>query len=348
MTLGSRRGRARSAAEWFAVMRGPGAGAERAAFEDWRAAPANADAYAEIEATWDDSRFLANSEVGRGRDLSRARRKTPRAALLAAGVALLTLLSASLLADQLGWLGAAGLREPAVVRVAATETRGGEVARTARLPDGSRVTLDRGTVLEDRGTPRERRFVLVRGRARFDVAHDPARPFLVDAGDGRVVAHGTVFDVAIESGAVRVALLEGSVEVRDRDTRRPGGGGSRFLAPGEQLVMAGGKVGAPSRASVVALSWPDAMASFDNTPLDEAVASFNGGGGARIRLEGAGLSTRRVSGAFRRDDPRGFADTLAASLGLEVEVAADGSLVLRAAVPKASRPRSGPAKKSQG
>lgn len=321
----------RSAAEWFAVMRGPDAGAERAAFEDWRQNAANADAYARIEASWDDSRFLANRPIGRNRDLSRARRRTPPAALLAAGIAALTLLSASLLAQQMGWLGTPG-DEP----VASTPLTAGEAVTNARLADGSRVTLDRGTELHDRSTADERRFLLVRGRARFDVAHDAARPFLVDTGASRVVAHGTVFDVGIEAGTVRVTLIEGSVEVRGRTTGARGNGAARFLAPGEELLVRAGAVGTPSRAAAASLAWAEPMISFDAVPLAEAVAAFNRGSRRAVRLEGEGLAALRVSGAFRRDDPRGFADALAASFELAVEPAQDGSLVLRSRPSNAS------------
>lgn len=341
MTDASRRARVRSAADWFAIMHGPDADAERTAFKSWRASSANAEAYARLEATWEESRFLANGRVGQGRDLSRARRKMPPAALLAAGIALLTLLSGGLVADRMGWLGPAATLQPAATRIAAREIEAGEAVRTVRLSDGSRVTLDRGAGLRDLGTPGKRHFVLLRGRVRFDVAHDPARPFLVDAGEGRVVAHGTVFDVGIEAGKVRVALLEGSVEVLDRSAVTSGGGGSRFLAPGEQLVVMDGKIGVPSRASATLLSWSDTMISFDDTPLGEAVASFSGSGGPKVRLEGPELAKRRVTGAFRRDDPQGFADALAASFGLEVEVAADGSLLLRAPAPGARRSSDG-------
>ena len=321
----------RSAAEWFAVMRGPDAGAERAAFEDWRQNAANADAYARIEASWDDSRFLANRPIGRNRDLSRARRRKPPAALLAAGIAALTLLSASLLAQQMGWLGTPG-DEP----VASTPLTAGEAVTNARLADGSRVTLDRGTELHDRSTADERRFLLVRGRARFDVAHDAARPFLVDTGASRVVAHGTVFDVGIEAGTVRVTLIEGSVEVRGRTTGARGNGAARFLAPGEELLVRAGAVGTPSRAAAASLAWAEPMISFDAVPLAEAVAAFNRGSRRAVRLEGEGLAALRVSGAFRRDDPRGFADALAASFELAVEPAQDGSLVLRSRPSNAS------------
>jgi len=320
------RGSPRSAAEWFAIMRGPDADRERAAFEEWRKQEGHADAFARLEATWNESYFLANRPAAQDRNLARARRRLPSGALLAAGIALLTLLSASLLMQQTGWLGRAPAQQGTGTRIAA-----GEIVRTVTLSDGSRATLDRGAVLHDLGTPGERRFVLLRGRARFDVVHDAARPFYVDAGAGRVIAHGTVFDVGIESGVVSVTLLKGSVEVRGRrrEPLREAARG-RFLAPGEQLFIRAGTIEMPARAAAGSLAWAEPMLSFDAVPLAEAVAAFNRDGARRVRLEGEGLSDLRVSGAFRRDDPQGFADSLAASFGLRVEPAADGSLVLRA------------------
>ncbi len=330
------RERTRSAAQWFAVMRGPGADAERAAFEAWRMDVANAEAYARAEATWNDSRFLANRPVGRDRDLSRARRKVPPAALLAAGIALLTLLSASLIAQQLGWLAAPTAPQRATTSIAAaTPIAAGATVRTIQLADGSRVTLDRHAAFRDLSTARERRFVLVRGRARFDVVHDAARPFLVDTDESRVVAHGTLFDVGIEDHTVRVTLIEGSVEVRGQGSKARGQGAGRFLAPGEELLVRAGSVGAPSRAAVTNLAWAEPMISFDAAPLAEAIAAFNRGSDRAVRLQGEGFAAMHVSGAFRRDDPRGFADALAASFGLTVEPAKDGSLLLHADAPGA-------------
>lgn len=328
MTKAPRGARGRSAAEWFVAMHGPEADAERAAFDDWHARAANAAAYARIEATWSDSRFLANSPVGRGRNLARARRKLPAAVLLAAGIAAITLVPLGLVAERSGWFG-----PPVAERPATDEFAAGDAVQVIRLVDGSRVTLDRGARLRDLGSTRERRFLLLRGRARFEVAHDPTRPFYVDAGAGRVVAHGTVFDVAIEGDAVRVLLLKGSVEVRDRAPESPSPRAARFLAPGEQLVVTRGDVGLPAPASGALLDWPEVMISFDDAPLGDAIRTFNRAGGRTVRLEGEALASRRLSGAFRRNDPQGFAEALAASFGLEVRTEPDGSLMLRTRAP---------------
>ncbi|MEI9850127.1 MAG: FecR domain-containing protein [Sphingomonas sp.] len=88
--------------------------------------------------------------------------------------------------------------------------------RRVTLDDGSVVTLDTGTRLEVAFTQGERRLRLLAGRARFEVAHDAGRPFIVAAGDGEVVATGTIFDVSLVGARPRVRLIQGSVEVRSR------------------------------------------------------------------------------------------------------------------------------------
>lgn len=323
MTAPPKDSNVRCAAEWFAVMRGPDAERERDAFEAWRAVPEHAAAYADLEITWDQSLFLANRPVGKTRDLTRARRSTPPAMLLAAGIAGLVIVSGGLVASQFGWFGPAAIGRSAAIEMAAADA-----VRTVWLADGSRVTLNRGSGLRDLGSATERRFLLLRGRARFDVAHDAKRPFVVDAGAGRVIAHGTVFDVGFERGGVRVSLLRGSVEVRDLGEAKRAAPAPRFLSPGEQLLVAAEGIGATSRANAAALAWPDPMIGFDNVPLAEAIATFNRTSARTVRLAEGAPASRRVSGAFRREDPRGFADSLATGFGLEVRTAADGSLVL--------------------
>ncbi|WP_163071616.1 FecR domain-containing protein, partial [Acinetobacter baumannii] len=54
---------------------------------------------------------------------------------------------------------------------------------------------------------------LLAGRARFEVAKDPRRPFAVTAGDRMVVATGTAFSIELFRAEMRVVLYQGSVSV---------------------------------------------------------------------------------------------------------------------------------------
>src|SRR3546814_1402664 len=79
----------------------------------------------------------------------------------------------------------------------------------AVLEDGSQVSLDAATKVNVRMKEAGRQVELLAGRAKFDVAKDPQRPFTVAAGDKLVVAVGTSFSVALIDGQVRVILYAG-------------------------------------------------------------------------------------------------------------------------------------------
>src|SRR3546814_8294469 len=102
----------------------------------------------------------------------------------------------------------------------------------------------------------------------FRVAHDASRPFIVDAGAGRITALGTQFQVQREGEAVSVMLLEGSVGIdsaREGDERR-----LLRLVPGQRANYA------PTTRSwtvatvdpVALTSWRQGFHVFGATPLN--------------------------------------------------------------------------------
>ena len=86
------------------------------------------------------------------------------------------------------------------------------------LRDGSRVTLDADSALNVDFTPDHRSLRLARGEAFFQVAKDPARPFVVSASGTRVRAIGTEFDVRIGDRRMVVAVVEGAVQLTSPTT----------------------------------------------------------------------------------------------------------------------------------
>lgn len=85
------------------------------------------------------------------------------------------------------------------------------------LPDGTQITLNTQTELRTAFDASERRVVLARGQALFEVAKEGARPFVVEAQGRRFVAVGTTFDVRVEGGRVQLTMLEGVVNVERMD-----------------------------------------------------------------------------------------------------------------------------------
>ena len=310
----------REASRWFARMQGPDAEASRFAFEAWRRSDPEHDlAFRRLEQSWNDASLVAHTSVGRNRSLARARRPLHgvpgwRIAAAAAAGLLLVVGGATLLYREL-----ARSFLPHASEIATSVGR----LRTVQLADGSTVTLDTDSaVTVDLGATR-RVLHLLRGRARFDVAHDVHRPFAVDAGDGEIVARGTLFDVDLTRPDLRVTLYRGAVDVRVK----PRDGSSSFLrrlAPGQRFVqVSDGFEPAIDPAPTGEERWTGGMLSFDNAPLAEVVAQANRYTKEPIRV-GPAAADLKVTGAFKSGDSGELARSLAAMFDLPLRHQDDG------------------------
>lgn len=199
--------------------------------------------------------------------------------------------------------------------------------RIAALDDGSQVSIDAATELTVAIGDSARTIELVKGRAKFDVAKDPLRPFAVAAGDKLIVATGTSFSVEIVHGEVRVILYEGSVEVRDRSDKASGntklGMVRQVMTPGQELID---PIGVKGPANIVrvdqeqTLSWEAGMLSFDDTPLVEAVERVNRYSKRKIVLKDSAMANITIDGEFRAGDASSFAEGVAQVHGLQIEL----------------------------
>jgi transmembrane sensor len=173
----------------------------------------------------------------------------------------------------------------------------------------------------------DRRLRLIQGRGRFTVAHDPGHPFIVEAAGGRVIAHGTIFDVEVVQSVARVALLQGAVEVRAERTEA--GRRQVDLVAGQRVELASRSISRPLAIMPAEQRWPNDMLELDGVALSRATDMFNRTSRTRVTVAPATARGRTVSGAFRRDDPEGFAAQIAETFGLSVEHGAGGELTLR-------------------
>ncbi|MBX7482400.1 FecR family protein [Qipengyuania qiaonensis] len=207
-------------------------------------------------------------------------------------------------------------------------TRTGEVS-DVRLADGSLVTLDTASRVVVSYSEGKRMIELVRGRALFDVAHDPDRPFVVRAGDKQVVALGTTFDVSLEPEGLSVTLVEGKVRV---DLVSPSNRISKLadLSPGQQFSYLRDRQAKVLPVDAARLtSWKRGMLVFDNVRMDEAVADMNRYLERDIVLEGSGIAQRRISGSFEAGNGTDFAQALSEYFDLEQSDESVGRIILR-------------------
>lgn len=210
--------------------------------------------------------------------------------------------------------------------------------RLVVLEDGSRMLLNTDTRLRVDFGSAQRRVVVSRGEAFFEVAKAPRRPFVVRIAGTEVVATGTAFSVRLVPTAhavneLSVTLVEGQVNVRPAD-----GSAGDALAPaqpvlmnaGERLLLdrlphvGGGTAGHLDRPNVDRfMAWKRNEAVFDDTSLSEAVAEMNRYNRTPIvLLDGLVASDLRVSGLYRTGDSAGFARAVAVLHGLKLHEAA--------------------------
>jgi transmembrane sensor len=193
--------------------------------------------------------------------------------------------------------------------------------KVATLEDGTRIALNTDTQLHVRYEEKRRSIILDDGEAMFEVARNPARPFVVTAGDKVVTAIGTSFIVRKTGEAVTVTLISGKVRV---DTRPSAGSDaavrSTMLAPGERFAgTADAAAMVTPVSSEAATAWRRGQVMFNDTPLSAAVAELNRYGGPQIDVADPRMGALTVSGVFATNDTAEFADAVAALHGLAVD-----------------------------
>lgn len=201
--------------------------------------------------------------------------------------------------------------------------------KTVVLVDGSKLILDSDTRLAVTIDRAERRLVLLKGQANFEVAHDSSRPFRVTAGGMTVTAIGTNFDVAALPDRRAVTLIDGKVAVELAGQAGPAGQ-RVVLLPGQRLAVGpDGQLGEPQAVDMEGvLAWHQGRIEFENVTVAEALAEANRYSKARIRLLDETSAGKRIDGVFRTDQIDGMVAALCAYLNLEVVFRSEEEVVL--------------------
>lgn len=315
------------AGDWYAKLGGSPDEADLLAFEEWYSSnPRHARAYDNIVETDAGLEILRPTATGREPDRLAKHvvgRITRTVLLIAAGLVLALVVYAGVARAWLNNSSSVSAQQQEFASAA------GQI-RTVTLPDGSRVTLDSDSALAVNFTPSERRLTLMKGRARFDVAHDANHPFIVTAQASEVIAHGTIFDVDLDGKQPLVSLLRGSVEVRKPlvasvVTPRQG----HFLRPGQALYVGADPLTSKAGPSPDSQGdWTSGMLSFDDRPLSDIVAGTNRYAPSKIVLTDPDLGALHYSISFPAKDSGGLAQALSAAFNLAQSRDSRGNILL--------------------
>jgi transmembrane sensor len=194
----------------------------------------------------------------------------------------------------------------------------GEIRRVP-LADGSTAAVNTGSEIAV-AMKEARRIVRVdKGEAYFQVAHDKARPFIVEAGRIRVLAVGTAFSVRRRDNGADILVTEGVVEAWANGAE----GNKARIAAGQRAFIADNAAIREAKADSAevdrALAWRSGRIDLAGESLQHAVDEFNRYNTRQIVITDPRLGQERFYGVFRTDDPEGFAMAVHASLSVRVQ-----------------------------
>ena len=199
------------------------------------------------------------------------------------------------------------------------QTKLGEIRRVP-LKDGSIIAINSASDLEVRYEARQRLVRLSVGEAWFQVAKNPKRPFLVEAGRVKVEAVGTAFSVRRWQNGAEILVTDGVVEawVVDADGHKVSltAGQRAFVANNAAIRMEDSSPSSVDRA----LAWRGGMINLAGETLGQAVEEFNRYNARKLVVADPALASEQFDGVFRVDDPEGFARAVRAALGVPLEL----------------------------
>lgn len=290
--------------------------------EEWLVAdPRNREAFDEALRVWRETNVIPEGYGGFDGTVMRApflERKSTHVALASAAAVVLAGLSTAWIVGKDAF---PGLVTPA--QAAAYETRIGQI-QTFRLADGSAITLDTNSRVEVVVSGGSRQLEIAKGRVRIENTVG-AGAFTVTAGKRSATVNGETFDAYIAGTGMRIAAPRFPVELTSAD---PETGAPKRIGAGAQVEI--GLRADPFPVARSDLEWVSGMLALDGSRLGDAVAAINRYNRTTVRLSDRALGSRKISGAFRANDPNAFAQAVARMLDLKILRPKPAEIVLSA------------------
>lgn len=198
----------------------------------------------------------------------------------------------------------------------------GEV-KTFALPDGSHVTLSADSRIKAIFSRQVRGVELVQGRAWFDIASDPAKPFTVAAAATLIRVVGTQFDVDRSPKDVRVSVARGIVRVAplSGETGEASGGKSVELIGGQRVTS--GFDGQPGRIerfdTANAAPWRTGLLIYRDASLEDVVAEVNRYRTDKIFVAEKSLGGMKITMAIRANQTDALLSGLEATTSVLID-----------------------------
>jgi transmembrane sensor len=215
--------------------------------------------------------------------------------------------------------------------------------RTLVLEDRSVVQMDTNSRLHIAYSDGKRQLSLEQGKAHFDVAKNPDRPFEVYASSGMVQAVGTAFSVFIDNSDIRVTVDEGRVNLA-RVEAAPANKSSLKTAPTTDVFLSLDRGQSAlfnqTEETMIVLAdnelsrqqaWRRGLLIFAGEPLAEVVREVSRYTSTTIEISDPELRQLLIGGRFRTGELEALIDVLEAGFGVQVSYIGKDHIQLRMA-----------------
>jgi transmembrane sensor len=201
--------------------------------------------------------------------------------------------------------------------------------RVVALGDGSRMSLDASSAASVVHFSRDsRELSLDKGRAHFDVIHDPARPFTVRTGSETIIATGTSFNVERLMSKTFVTVTTGQVVVEIGPSGGIGTRASIRVVSGQQLVATPkGYISVANVNVKSANAWEQGKIILNDEPLDEAVEQINRYIPTPVLVDPS-IANIRVSGVFSAGRVEAFVGAVTSYFPVQSVASKEGNILL--------------------
>ena len=198
------------------------------------------------------------------------------------------------------------------------------------LSDGTRVTLNAGSVLEyPNKFDSDLRMVKLKGEAHFDVTHDSSRAFVVQSGFLKTLVQGTSFNVKNyeQQNQTSVSLISGKLEV----SLQVGKTKKRYLLrPGKQLRYQRdqNKIHITDFDAEEVLGWKNQHLIFKATRLKEAIQQIELWYDVNIVVKDSDVLNCKLTAQFEDESIETVIEALASSVILDYKFKDNKNIIL--------------------
>lgn len=194
------------------------------------------------------------------------------------------------------------------------------------LSDGTLLTVNsQSKVIYPRSFKGNIRKIYAQGEVYLEVAHDKQHPFIVESDDFNLRVLGTKFNISNYKGlgSTNIVLVEGSVEVTDKNER------TAKLAPNQLLNISGGSIAYQKQVDVSAyISWVEGFLVLNGNDLSHIAQRLSIYYGVSIKCSPT-VGNEKVYGKLDlKDDLDGVLECIQQTLPVKIE-RSDTSITLK-------------------